>query len=64
LSSFSSTLSFEDGSQKLGQPVPESNFVFELKSLFPHAAHIYVPLFLFLRYFPVNAGSVPFSLRM
>ena len=42
--------------------MPESNFVSELKSSLPQAAHRYVPFFLFFRYFPVNAGSVPFSL--
>jgi hypothetical protein len=32
LSDFSRTFSFASGSQKLGQPVPESNFVSELNS--------------------------------
>ena len=36
---FSSMLSLDSGAQKLGQPVPESNFVSELKSSFPHTAH-------------------------
>lgn len=63
LSTFSSVLSFEIVSQKLGQPVPESNLVSELKSSLPHAAHKYFPFFLFFKYFPVNAVSVPFSLR-
>src|ERR1700674_53823 len=38
-SSISSTASRLTGSQKLGQPVPESNFVSEPKSVAPHAAH-------------------------
>jgi hypothetical protein len=54
-------LSWETVSQKLGQPVPESNFVSELNREFPQAAHTYIPVFLFFRSFPVNAGSVPFS---
>jgi hypothetical protein len=33
-----STLSSETGSQKLGQPVPESNFVSELNSSWPQPA--------------------------
>ena len=62
LSEFSVTLSSETVCQKLGQPVPESNFVSELNSSFPQAMHRYIPVFLFFRNFPVNAGSVPFSL--
>ena len=38
-----STLSSAIGSQKLGQPVPESNFVSELNSSCPHPAQRYVP---------------------
>jgi hypothetical protein len=30
----------ETGAQKLGQPVPESNFVSELNSSFPQPAHM------------------------
>jgi hypothetical protein len=36
-------------SQKLGQPVPESNFVSELKREFPQAAQTYIPVFLFFK---------------
>jgi hypothetical protein len=32
--------------QKLGHPVPESNFVVEEKRWFPQPAHTYMPLFL------------------
>lgn len=34
-SSFSDTLAFSMGAQKLGQPVPESYFVLEANSSFP-----------------------------
>jgi hypothetical protein len=34
-----STASVEAGAKKLGQPVPESNFVSELKSSAPQPAH-------------------------
>ena len=56
------TLSFDIGAQKLGQPVPESNFVSEENNSFPQPAQVYVPFFLCLTYFPVNGCSVPFSL--
>src|SRR5271170_3500818 len=45
---------------KLGHPQCESNFVPDVNSWFPHAAHTYVPSSLLLTYLPVNAGSVPF----
>jgi len=38
-SSFSWTFCFWIGAQKLGQPVPESNFVSEAKSSFPQTMH-------------------------
>ena len=41
-----STLSSDDAPQKLGQPVPDSNFVSDPNSSFPHAAHTKTPLFL------------------
>lgn len=44
--------------QKLGQPVPESNFEDESKSAAPQQAHLYVPFSLQPRYAPVNGGSV------
>jgi hypothetical protein len=37
-SSWKSTFSAFIGSEKLGQPEPESNFVSELKSSIPHPA--------------------------
>lgn len=62
VSVFISRLFLEIGAVKLGQPVPESNFVSEENSLFPQPAHTYIPFFLLRRYFPVNGRSVPFSL--
>src|SRR3954470_1685790 len=47
------------GSVKLGQPVPESNFVLELNSSLPHAAQRYMPSSFECTYLPVNGGSVP-----
>src|SRR3954469_11224452 len=47
------------GSVKLGQPVPESNFVFALNSSFPHAAQRYMPSSFECTYLPVKGGSVP-----
>src|SRR3954453_6224102 len=47
------------GSVKLGQPVPESNFVLELNSSLPHAAQRYIPSSFECTYLPVNGGSVP-----
>ena len=44
LSSISSTAAAVAGSVKLGQPVPESNFVSEENRSAPQAAHWYVPL--------------------
>lgn len=54
----SSTASEKAGSQKDGQPVPESNFVSEEKSLAPQLEHLYIPLAFSSQYFPENAGSV------
>ena len=42
-SSWSSTASATAGSVKLGQPVPESNFVSELNSSLPQAPQRYMP---------------------
>jgi hypothetical protein len=42
-SSRSSTFSSSDGSQKLGQPVPESNLVSASNSSSPQAAQRYIP---------------------
>src|SRR3989338_10222768 len=44
--------------------MPESNFVSEEKSLLPQPVQIYIPFPLFLQYFPVYAGSVPFPLKI
>jgi hypothetical protein len=43
LSWWSSTASASAGSVKLGQPEPESYFVSELNSSFPHAPQRYMP---------------------
>src|SRR5262249_57824103 len=55
----SSPASGTAGSVKLGQPVPDSNFVSELNSSAPPAAHLYTPSSWQSQYSPVNAGSVP-----
>ncbi len=47
------------GSKKLGQPVPESNFVSELNNGLPQHTHTNVPFSLKLLNFPENGGSVP-----
>src|SRR3982074_1218022 len=64
LSERSSTFSVLAGSQKLGHPVPDSNFVFELSRSVPHAAHVWVPSALVWTYLPVNGRSVPLPRRM
>ncbi|GAC1411781.1 MAG: hypothetical protein NVSMB64_21760 [Candidatus Velthaea sp.] len=46
------------GSEKLGQPLPLSNFVADEKSVMPHAPHSYVPAALFAYSAPVNGRSV------
>src|SRR4051794_39058882 len=53
------TFSAATGAQKLGHPVPDSNFVSELNSLFPQQTQRYIPLSCRSWYLPVNAGSVP-----
>src|SRR5271157_2673429 len=45
--------------KKLGQPVPESNFVSEPKSSAPQQTQWYVPSSCLFQYWPVKAGSVP-----
>src|SRR5580698_2857633 len=52
------TFSFAIGSQKLGQPVPESNLVLELNSARSHPAQRKIPLSSRFQYAPVNARSV------
>src|ERR1700730_3075186 len=54
------TFSFAIGAQKLGQPVPDSNFVLESNSVVPQQMHRYKPSAWLLAYLPVNARSVPF----
>ena len=44
LSRFFDHILFLIGAQKLGQPVPESNFCAELNTGSPHPAHSKVPL--------------------
>ena len=44
---------------KLGQPVPESNFVSEANSSAPQPAQWYMPGVFSSTYGPVNARSVP-----
>src|SRR5690242_14872198 len=45
-------------SQKLGQPVPESNFVPDLKRSVPQQTHLYIPTPLWFQYLPVKGRSV------
>src|SRR3989338_5106197 len=63
MSFFSSMASIFSASLKLGQPDPESNLVLDEKSASPHPAQVYIPSFLLSQNLPVNAGSVPFSLK-
>ena len=51
------------GCQKLGQPVPESNYVSEVNNGTPQPAHRNVPGCFELCNAPVNARSVPCSRR-
>ena len=52
------------GVQKLGQPVPLSNFVLEAKTALPSAAQTKVHLRCSLSSAEVNGRSVPSSRRM
>jgi len=54
-----SMLSSDIGSQKLGQPEPESNFEFDEKSSSPQQMHLKEPSNLVSLYLPENGGSVP-----
>src|SRR5277367_1844333 len=47
------------GRKKLGQPVPDSNLVFESKSAVPQHTHSKTPSPSNLSYSPLNAYSVP-----
>ena len=58
-SSTSSTASVTIGSEKLGQPVPDSNLVDASNSGVPQPAQWYVPSSWQSQYFPVKARSVP-----
>ena len=49
-------------SQKLGQPVPESNLWSDENNITSQQIHLYFPPVFKSQYFPVNAGSVPPSL--
>ena len=59
VSLISRTFSFAIGSQKLGQPVPESNFVSELNSAVSQQTHRKIPFPCSSTVSPVNARSVP-----
>src|SRR5438477_3700062 len=59
VSTCSSTAFLSIGAQKLGQPVPDSNFVSERKSSCAHPAQTYRPFAWLFQYSPVKAGSVP-----
>jgi len=48
-------------SQKLGQPLPESNFSLEENKGLLHPAQRYAPSFLLVTYNPVKGRYVPFS---
>src|SRR5207249_9789286 len=61
-SDFSSIFSFSAADQKLGQPVPESNFVSDENSGAPHPEQIYIRCSLLWRYFPVKRRAVAFFL--
>src|SRR5579872_4967516 len=61
MSTFVFTFCFAIGCQKLGHPVPESNFVSELNNALPQQIQRYIPLSCDSAYFPVNGGSVPAS---
>src|SRR5438105_15145920 len=58
-SSLFPTLPSWTGAQKLGQPVPESNLVFEAKSSRPQTTHTYTPGSWLSQYSPVKGRSVP-----
>src|SRR5438067_552331 len=60
-SDFKETLSSAIGCQKLGQPVPESNFVWASNRGCPQQTQRYTPSCLLFQYSPVKARSVPFS---
>ena len=52
-------LSSDIGSQKLGQPDPESNFEFDENNSSPQHTHLKEPYNLLSLYFPENGVSVP-----
>src|SRR3989344_908670 len=51
-------------SEKLGHPVPESNFASLLNNSLPQPAHTYFPVFLLCSNFPVKGSSVLFFLSI
>src|SRR5271170_5650018 len=53
------TFSLAIGCQKLGQPVPDSNFVLESKRTVSQQMQWYRPSAWFLAYLPVPGNSVP-----
>jgi len=55
------TLPSESGAQKLGQPVPDSNFSEDRNRGWPQHTHTYVPGVCESQHAPVKGGSVPFS---
>src|SRR5215510_8242438 len=55
------TFSSAIGCQKLGQPVPESNFADDKKSAVPQHTHRNIPLSWRFQYAPVKGISVPLS---
>src|SRR5690349_12158849 len=57
-SATSLTFDLSTASQKLGQPVPESNFVSDLKRPSPQQTHLYIPTPLWFQYFPEKGRSV------
>src|SRR5271157_2607241 len=57
---FCFTFCFAIDSQKLGQPVPESNLVAEVNSAFFQHTQRKIPLACRSQYWPVKACSVPF----
>src|SRR6185437_14433225 len=61
VSSWASIASGETGSQKLGHPEPDSNFLSDVNSGALHAAQWYIPSSWLSSKAPVKARSVPFS---
>src|SRR5437879_13867156 len=62
-SAFSSMLSFRTGTQKLGQPVPESYFVSEANRSRPQTTQMYTPGSWLFQYSPVKGRAVPLLMQ-